>query len=65
MGPGVGDSSVLSPTLFAANVNDIVSQLPSSVHRFIVLYADDILLMAPSVTELQRSLTLGETELKW
>ena len=33
---------VLSPTLFAVYVNDIVCQLPFSVHRFIVLFSDEI-----------------------
>ena len=48
----VEDSSVLSPTLFAVYINDIVSQLQFSVHHFTVLYADDIILMTPPVTEL-------------
>ena len=49
----------MSPTGYT---NDIVSQFPFIIHRFIVLYADEILLMAPPVTELQRLLTVGETE---
>ena len=40
------------------------SQLPFSVHCFIVLYADSILSIAPPVTELQRLLTLVETEIE-
>ena len=41
---GVGGSSVLSPTLLAVYTNDIVSHLLISVHRFIVLYANDIMI---------------------
>ena len=37
--------------MFAVCINDIVSQFQFCVHRSIVLYADDILLMAPSVTD--------------
>ena len=44
---------LLSPTLFAIDVNDIVSRLPFGQNYAIVLYADDILLLAPSVIELQ------------
>ena len=62
---GARNSSVLSPTQFAACICDIVSQLPFIIYRFIVLYADDILLMAAPVTELQGLLTTSETELKW
>ena len=46
-------------------INDIVPQLLFSVHRLMALCADEISLVAPPVTELQRLLTLGETELKW
>jgi hypothetical protein len=62
---GVRQGSALSPTIFSVYVNDIVSRLHFSVNKFTVLYADDILLMAPSVTELQRMLILCETELTW
>jgi len=47
---GVRQGSVLSPQLFAVYLNDIVSQLLVSQRCFVVLYADDILIMAlPSV----------------
>ena len=55
-------TAVLSPTIFPVYINDIISQFPFSVHRFIVLYADDIIFMTPPVTELQRILSLDETE---
>ena len=49
---------IFSVFLAAVRINDIeVSQLQFSVHRFIVLYADDMLLMAPPVTEHQRLYT--------
>ena len=48
----VRQGSVLSPQLFAVYLNDIVSQV--SQRCFVVLYADDILIMAPSVCNLQR-----------
>ena len=55
--------SILSTTHFVIYINDNVWQLPFSVNRSVVFYADDILLMTPSLTELQRPLTLRETEL--
>ena len=47
----------------------MVSQLPFSVHRSIVLYADDILLTAPPITEFTRlprptQATLGDMAIK-
>ena len=62
---GVRQGSVLSPYLFAIYVDDISSDrclLPSS---FVILYADDILLIAPSVSELQRLFNSCELELLW
>ena len=58
----VEDSVVFYP-LYTLCISMPDPQLPFSVYHFIVLYADDILMMAPYVTELQRPLTLHETEL--
>lgn len=68
---GVKQGGVLSPHLFAIFIDDVVRV----INRFncgchvgmlninIVLYADDILLIAPSISGLQKLLTLCETML--
>ena len=56
---------MLSPFLFAIYVDDIPvlrSLLPRS---FLVLYADDLLLIAPSVSELQELFDACVIELSW
>ena len=60
---GVRQGSVLSQYLFAVYMDDLAKlcQYKRGVH--IVLYADDILLLAPSVNELQHLLTMCEAEL--
>jgi len=62
---GVRQGSVLSPYLFAVLLDDIADHLTFHNKRSIVLYADDILLMAPSLSELQRLFSVCESELKW
>ena len=62
---GVRQGSVLSPHFFAVYLNDIVGRFYPGRGIDIVLYADDILLMSRSVSELQRLLTACEAELKW
>ena len=60
---GVRQGSVLSPVLFAVYLNDI-SVSKSCNHLFrIVLYADDLLLISPSVHELQQLYSSCEIEL--
>ena len=62
---GVRQGSVLSPFLFAVYLDDL-SRLESSVNGcHIILYADDILLLSPSVTRLQHLLHKHEVELAW
>jgi hypothetical protein len=56
---------VLSPHLFAIYIDDIVNRFDNNQRYFIVLYADDILLIAPSVTELQLLFNLCQIELAW
>jgi len=59
----VRQGSVLSPQLFAVYLNDIVSQSPVSQRCFVVLYADDILIMAPSICNLQQLVNACQAEL--
>jgi hypothetical protein len=68
---GVRQGGVLSPYLFAIYVDDIVKKINRSdlgcrlgLKRIaVVLYADDIILMAPSVESLQMLLNIVEEEL--
>jgi len=68
---GIRQGGVLSPFLFAVYVDDIVRKVDESdlgcrigLKRIaIILYADDILLLAPSVDSLQKLVHIVELEL--
>ena len=62
---GVRQGSSLSPILFAVYINDIIGRYNIGQNSFIVLYADDILLISPSICELQKLLVRCEQELEW
>jgi len=49
---GVRQGSVLSTFLFAVYLDDLAKSCHTQRNIFIILYADDILLLAPSVCEL-------------
>lgn len=62
---GVRQGSVLSPYLFAIYLDDIADHRSNGRFSYIILYADDILLLSPSLSELQNLLHICERELKW
>mgnify|MGYP003519436608 FL=1 len=62
---GVRQGSVLAPYLFAVYVNDIAGKYQIGQRSFVILYADDILILSASVCDLQNLLHKCELELKW
>ena len=59
-GFGVRQDSVLSPFLFAIYWDDLANLCHNERHIFVVLYADDILLLALSVCQLDAILKICE-----
>jgi len=56
---------VLSPFLFSLYLDDLGKLIDPANGCYGILYADDILLLFPSVTYLERLLHLCENELAW
>jgi len=73
MSCGIRQGGVLSPCLFAIYIDSLVSKVQScgygcymrQICVSILLYADDILLLAPSLSSLQLLLHVCEKELDW
>ena len=61
---GVRQGSVLSPFLFAIYMDDLAKSSLLNRGSFIILYADDIILIAPTVSELQRLFHMCEYEIE-
>jgi len=59
---GVRQGSILAPFLFAVFIDELSDTCNLDRNRFIVVYADDILLIYPSVVNL---IHLCELELNW
>jgi len=70
---GIRQGGVLSPYLFAVFIDSVVDNIKASglgcyikcVCYSILLYADDIILLSPSVSSLQKLLSVCELELSW
>ena len=57
--------SVLSPFLFAVYLDDIWVNRQIIPSYYVIIYADDILLVSSSICELQRMFDICERELTW
>jgi Reverse transcriptase (RNA-dependent DNA polymerase) len=60
---GVRQGSVLSPFLFAIYIDDVAKSYLSTQGLYLVLYADDLLLISPTVSGLEKLLHICEREL--
>jgi len=60
---GVREGSVLSPSLFAIYLDDLARSSLLTRGMYVILYADDILLIIPSICTLEKLLRICEREL--
>ena len=62
---GVNQGSVLAPVLFAILINDVIIKCNRADIGLILVYADDIMLIARSVHALQELFDVVQRELNW
>jgi len=62
---GVRQGPVLAPYLFALYLDDLAKLCSPEQSCFVILYADDILLISPSVVGLELLIHRCELELIW